>query len=166
MRPSPSSIGCCPSGPRQSDRQAVSGRVGIWLGVDVGAARVGVARCDPDGILAVPEATLARDAEHGEDLRQLAALVREHGAAGVVVGLPITLAGRHGPAAQDATEYAHRLRGLVDPVPVELIDERLTTVSAENMLRGRGINGKARRAVVDQAAAVVILEHWLAQRRS
>ena len=140
-------------------------RLGVWLAVDVGMARVGVARCDPDGILAVPEATLARDLEHGSDRRALADLVHEHGAAGVVVGLPITLAGRHGPAAEDATGYADALRALIAPVPVELIDERLTTVSAEQVLRGRGIKGKARRAVVDQAAAVVILEHWLAQQR-
>jgi putative Holliday junction resolvase len=144
----------------------MSARLGVWLGVDVGAARVGVARCDPDGILAVPEATLARDAEGGADLRRLADLVDEHGAAGVVVGLPVTLAGRHGPAAEDATRYAQALGELIAPVPVELIDERLTTVSAEHVLRGAGIKGKARRAVVDQAAAVVILEHWLARRRS
>lgn len=143
----------------------MSQRPGVWLGVDVGMARVGVARCDPDGILAVPEATLARDLEHSADLTALAGLVADYGAAGVVVGLPITLAGRHGPAAQDAQQYAQALGALIDPVPVELIDERLTTVSAEQVLRGRGIKGKARRAVVDQAAAVVILEHWLAQRR-
>ncbi|MCW2602289.1 MAG: Holliday junction resolvase RuvX [Pseudonocardiales bacterium] len=143
----------------------MSVRHGVWLGVDVGMVRVGVARCDPDGILAVPEVTLARDLEHRSDLRALVDLVQEHGATGVVVGLPITLAGRHGPAADDATGYAQALRELIDPLPVELIDERLTTVSAEQVLRGRGIKGKARRAVVDQAAAVVILEHWLAQRR-
>lgn len=143
----------------------MSGRLGVWLAVDVGMARVGVARCDPEGILAVPETTLARDVEHAADLRALAALVAEHGAAGVVVGLPITLAGRHGPAAQDATVYAQALRELIDPVPVELLDERLTTVTAEQVLRGRGIKGKARRSVIDQAAAVVILEHWLARQR-
>lgn len=143
----------------------MSARIGVWLGVDVGMARVGVARCDPDGILAVPEITLARDIEHRSDLRSLAGLVQEHSAAGVVVGLPITLAGRQGPAADDAIAYAQALRELIDPLPVELIDERLTTVSAEQVLRGRGIKGKARRAVVDQAAAVVILEQWLARQR-
>jgi len=143
----------------------VSARLGVWLGVDVGMARVGIARCDPDGILAVPETTLARDLDGGADLAALAGLVAEHRAAGVVVGLPITLSGRAGPAAQDALAYADALRALIDPVPVELIDERLTTVSAEQVLRGRGIKGRARRAVVDQAAAVVILEHWLARQR-
>lgn len=143
----------------------MSARLGVWLGVDVGLARVGIARCDPDGILAVPETTLARDLDGGADLAALAGLVAEHRAAGVVVGLPITLSGRAGPAAQDALAYADALRALIDPVPVELIDERLTTVSAEQVLRGRGIKGRARRAVVDQAAAVVILEHWLARQR-
>ncbi len=143
----------------------MSARLGVWLGVDVGMARVGIARCDPDGILAVPETTLARDLDGGADLAALAGLVAEHRAAGVVVGLPITLSGRAGPAAQDALAYADALRALIDPVPVELIDERLTTVSAEQVLRGRGIKGRARRAVVDQAAAVVILEHWLARQR-
>lgn len=143
----------------------MTARIGVWLGVDVGAARVGVARCDPDGILAVPETTLARDRADGSDLRQLAALVEEHNAVGVVVGLPITLSGRHGPAAQDASAYAAELAQLIRPRAVELLDERLTTVTAEQVLRGAGIKGKARRAVVDQAAAVVILEQWLARRR-
>lgn len=140
-------------------------RFGVWLGVDVGMARVGVARCDPDGILAVPEVTLARDIDTAADLRALAQLVFEHEAVGVVVGLPLTLAGRRGPAAEDAIGYADALRELIDPVPVELLDERLTTVTAEQVLRGRGIKAKAQRAVIDQAAAVVILEHWLARRR-
>jgi putative Holliday junction resolvase len=140
-------------------------RFGVWLGVDVGSVRVGVARCDPDGILAVPVVTLARDLEGGADLRELAALAEAHGAVGVVVGLPMTLAGRNGPAAESALSYAAQLAPLIDPRPVEMVDERLTTVSAESHLRERGVKGKARRAVVDQAAAVIILQHWLAIRR-
>lgn len=137
---------------------------GVWLGVDVGTVRVGVARSDPNGILATPLATLARDAQGGTDLAELARLVREHEAVGVVVGLPVTLAGREGPSAAMARDYANALSNRIGPVPVELVDERLTTTSAQRRLTQRGIRGKARRAVVDQEAAVEILQHWLQAR--
>ena len=136
--------------------------IGVWLGVDVGTVRVGVARCDPAGILASPLATIAR----GEgDLAALAALVREHEAAGVVVGLPRTLRNREGSSAEMARAFGDALAGLVAPVPVEYVDERLTTVSAERKLAERGVRGRARRQVVDQAAAVELLQHWLEGRR-
>ena len=93
---------------------------GVWLGVDVGTVRVGVARSDPNGILATPVATLARDAQGGTDLAELARLVREHEAVGVVVGLPVTLAGREGPSAAMARDYANALSNRIGPVPVEL----------------------------------------------
>jgi putative holliday junction resolvase len=137
---------------------------GGWLGVDVGTVRVGVARSDPGGVLATPLATLARDPAGGRDVAELAALVRECGALGVVVGLPVTLAGREGASAAMARDYAQRLSVLISPVPVELVDERLTTVTAERRLTQRGVRGRARRAVVDQAAAVEILQHWLDAR--
>ncbi len=137
---------------------------GVWLGVDVGTVRVGVARSDPDGMLATPLVTLARDPVGGADFAGLAGLVREHEAVGVVVGLPKTLSGREGASAQMARTYAQTLAGMIDPVRVELVDERLTTVSAERTLAQRGIRGKARRAVIDQAAAVEILQHWLDAR--
>ena len=137
---------------------------GGWLGVDVGTVRVGVARSDPAGTLATPLATLRRDAAGDADLAELAELVREHGVAGVVVGLPITLAGREGASAAMARDYAQRLSGMITPVPVELVDERLTTVTAERRLAHRGVRGRARRAVVDQVAAVEILQHWLDMR--
>lgn len=79
----------------------------------------------------------------------------------MVVGLPQTLAGRHGSAADLASQYAERLAGLVAPVPVRLADERLTTVTASRMLSQRGVKGRKQRAVVDQAAAVEILQAWL-----
>lgn len=138
---------------------------GVWFGVDVGTVRVGVARSDPGGILASPVATLARDTDTGADLDELAELVRAGGAVGVVVGLPITLRGRDGPSATDARAYAAQLAERVAPVPVELADERLTTVSAERKLGQSGVRGRARRAVVDQAAAVELLQHWLDVRR-
>jgi putative Holliday junction resolvase len=144
-------------------------RDGVRLGVDVGSVRVGTAISDPDGILATPLVTLARDAG-GRDLVQLAGLVAEHDVVEVVVGLPVGLSGRDGAAAALARAYAEELASRVAPVPVRLVDERLTTVSAERVLRDRGVRGKARRKVVDQAAAVVILQTALdtdrARRRS
>lgn len=139
---------------------------GRRLGVDFGQARVGVALSDPSGVLATPLVTLRRDPSGGTDLDTLAALVAEHEVVEVVVGLPRTLAGRHGPAAQVAAEYARALTGrLGDGVAVRLIDERLTTVSAARMLAERGVRGRKQRAVVDQAAAVEILQGWLDARR-
>jgi len=133
---------------------------GRRLGIDVGAVRVGVAVCDPDGLLATPLVTVPRDADGGSDLRAIAELVGEHEVVGVIVGLPRTLAGRDGPAAQAAMAFADALRGVLD-VPVELSDERLTTVVATRQLRERGVKGRKQRAVVDQAAAVAILQGWL-----
>jgi putative holliday junction resolvase len=138
---------------------------GRWLGVDVGAVRVGVAVCDPDGVLATPLVTVSRDTSGGSDLQAIAGLVAEHDAVGVVVGLPRTLAGREGPAAEAARVFADALAGVLD-VPVELSDERLTTVVATQQLRERGVKGRKQRAVVDQAAAVAILQGWLDARRS
>jgi putative holliday junction resolvase len=140
-------------------------RRGRRLGIDVGAVRVGVALCDPDGVLATPLRTVPRDLESGADLRVIAGLVAEHEAVGVVVGLPRTLAGREGVAAEAARAFAVALADVLD-VPVELSDERLTTVVATQQLRARGVKGRKQRAVVDQAAAVAILQGWLDARRS
>jgi putative Holliday junction resolvase len=137
----------------------------VWLGVDVGTVRVGVARTDPRGVLAVPVVTLARDANSNRDLTELAGLVAEYEAVGVVVGLPRTLSGREGPAAALAREYGGALAARIAPVPVEYVDERLTTVSAQRKLTEGGIRGRAGRAVVDQAAAVELLQHWLNLRQ-
>ena len=136
----------------------------MWLGVDVGTVRVGVARSDSRAILATPLTTLRRDADSDTDLRALAQLVREHEAVGVVVGLPVTLAGREGGSAAMARHYAQRLAAMISPTSVELVDERLTTVAATRTLASRGIRGRAGRAVVDQAAAAEILQHWLDAR--
>ena len=112
-------------------------------------------------MLATPLVTLSRDERSGSDLDRLAELVVEHEVVEVVVGLPRTLAARHGKAATIATSYARQLARRVRPVPVRMADERLTTVSATRMLSDRGVRGKRQRAVVDQAAAVEILQAWL-----
>ena len=138
-------------------------RHGVRLGIDPGDARVGVARSDPTGFLATPVETLRRGKG---DLARIARLVREDEAVEVVVGLPRSLSGGEGPAAAKVRAYAARLAERVAPVPVRLVDERLTTVSAEAMLRDRGRKGQQRRAVVDQAAAVMILQHALDTERA
>ncbi len=137
---------------------------GRRLGVDVGAVRVGVALSDPEGVLATPLVTVPRDAEHGSDVATLCALVAEHAAVEVVVGLPRTLAGREGPAAEAARAFGDALAAAVD-VPVVFADERLTTVLATRQLRARGVKGRKQRAVIDQAAAVAILQSWLDAHR-
>ncbi|EUA12057.1 hypothetical protein I546_2618 [Mycobacterium kansasii 732] len=127
--------------------------------------RIGVACSDPDGILATPVETVRRD-RSGKHLRRLVALAVELQAVEVVVGLPRTLADRIGPAAKDAIDLADALAQRIAPTPVRLADERLTTVSAQRSLRQAGIRAKDQRAVIDQAAAVAILQAWLDQRRS
>jgi putative Holliday junction resolvase len=142
----------------------------VRLGVDVGSVRVGVAVCDPDGILATPLATVPRDltqsSEIPSDMAEIARLVRDHEAVAVVVGLPINLAGKEGPAAVSIRQYVEALKTVVDPVPVLFTDERMSTVIATRRLSDRGVRGRRQRAVVDQVAAVEILQSWLdAQRR-
>lgn len=144
---------------------------GVRLGVDVGEVRIGVAISDPDGVLATPLTTLARDRNPAKDatpsdMSELARLAATHGTVEVVVGLPRTLAGTEGPAAVQARRYADRLAAALAPVPVTLADERMSTVLATRRLAERGVRGRRRRQVVDQAAAVEILQSWLdAQRR-
>ena len=144
---------------------------GRRLGVDVGKVRVGVAISDPDGILATPLVTVARDMGAAPDavpgdIAQLVRLVGEHEVVQVVVGLPVRLNGEEGAAAIDIRAYAGRLAQAVGEVPVVLADERMSTVVATRRLAERGVRGKRQRAVVDQAAAVEILQSWLdAQRR-
>nr|WP_181783640.1 Holliday junction resolvase RuvX [Pseudonocardia pini] len=130
---------------------------GRRLGVDVGSVRVGVALCDPDGLIATPLETVPREGAAA----RIAALVEEHSAVEVVLGLPRTLAGREGPAAEAALAFQEELAGV--GVPVVLQDERLTTVVATQQLRGR-VKGRKQRAVIDQAAAVAILQGYLDAR--
>ncbi|MDQ1520526.1 MAG: putative pre6S rRNA nuclease [Actinomycetota bacterium] len=140
-------------------------RRGVRLGVDVGSVRVGVAGSDPDGLLASPVQTLTRDRRRGSDLEALVALVRDRSAVEIIVGLPRSLSGAEGAAAQAARDYAGSLAALVD-IPVRLVDERLTTVQATRDLAERGVRGQRQRAVIDQVAAVVILQAALDEERT
>ncbi|WP_246069643.1 Holliday junction resolvase RuvX [Humibacillus xanthopallidus] len=133
-------------------------RPGVRVGVDVGSARVGVAASDPTATFAHPVRTLARDELHGTDLTQIATLVEELAAVEVVVGLPLLLSGQEGEAARIARDYAVALAARVGTVTVRLVDERLTTVDAHRRLRDSGVPGRGQRKVVDQAAAVLILQ--------
>ncbi len=135
-------------------------RRGVRLGVDVGKARVGVARSDPDGLLAVPVETLPR----AEALDKLAALSADYDALEIIVGLPISLRGTDTASTTDAREFAVQLAQEVS-VPVRLVDERLSTVSAQQMLSGGGTEARKQRQIIDQASAVIILQHSLDQER-
>ncbi len=127
--------------------------------------RIGVAASDPNGILATPLETVRRE-RSGRHVRRLAELVAELDAVEVIVGLPRTLADRTGPSARDAIDLADVLARRVAPIPVRLADERLTTVSAQRSLREAGVRAKGQRGMIDQAAAVAILQSWLDQRRA
>ncbi len=142
-------------------------RSGVRLGIDPGDARIGVARSDPSGFLASPVETVRRGSGDLKRLRQiLRAIAEESTLLEVVVGLPRSLSGGEGPAAVKTRAWTAKLATSIAPLPVRLVDERLTTVSAEAMLRDRGTKGAQRRAVVDQAAAVLILQHALDSERA
>lgn len=135
-------------------------RPGVVLAVDVGTVRVGVAASDPDRLLASPVETV-----RAPGLQRVAELVAERAAALVVVGLPTSLSGRAESASADmARDWARALTALVAPVPVELVDERLTTVAAAASLRAAGRSARSSRSVIDQAAAVALLQGVLDRR--
>lgn len=146
------------------------------LGVDVGKARVGLSRSDLHGMLATPVETVPRtlggaDATRGadgplsSDIARIAAVQRELDAIEVVVGLPLALSGSETASTADARHFAVRLQGAL-PVPVRMVDERLSTVSAQSALRASGKKAKSHRPVIDQVAAVIILQHALDSERA
>jgi putative Holliday junction resolvase len=141
----------------------VSGyRRGVRLGIDVGRARVGVARSDPDGMLAVPVETVPRDER---SLTRIAELAAEYEPLEIVVGLPVNMQGADTPSTVDAREFAAALQAR-SGVPVRLVDERLSTVSAHAALRSSGRSQKNSRSIVDQVAAVVLLQQAIDTEKS
>ncbi|MDF3288883.1 MULTISPECIES: Holliday junction resolvase RuvX [Streptomyces] len=139
-------------------------RRGRRIAVDVGDARIGVASCDPDGLIATPVETVpGRDVQAAR--RRIAAIVEEYEPLEVVIGLPRSLSGGEGPAAAKARDFATEFAKIITPVPVRLVDERMSTVTATHGLRASGVKAKKGRSVVDQAAAVVILQSALETER-
>jgi putative holliday junction resolvase len=134
------------------------------LGVDLGSKRIGIAVSDMSGVVASPLTTVHRSKSKRHDHDEIARLVRVEEAELVVVGLPLSLDGTHGPAAKAATTEANRLASVVG-VPVEMYDERFTTVTAERGMLEAGLNAQERRKVVDKVAAAVMLQSWLDHRR-
>lgn len=137
-------------------------RRGVRLGVDVGKARIGVARCDPDGLLAVPVETVPRTDASAARVAELAA---ELGAFEILVGLPISLGGAETASTADARALAFEI-GVATGLPVRLVDERLSTVSAHAVLRDAGRSQKSSRKIVDQVAAVVLLQQAIDVEKS
>jgi len=144
-------------------------RPGVRVGIDVGTVRIGVARSDPEGILATPVKTVARAPVTGDgippDMSEIKDIVVALEAVEVIIGIPVSLSGSEHRAAALTREYARQLATIVDPVPIRFADERMSTVVATHRLRERGVRGRRQRAVVDQAAAVEILQSWLDTQR-
>lgn len=138
-------------------------RRGPRLGVDLGTVRTGVAISDPDGLVATPLQTVARQPDDG--LPELVRIIADRGVVEVVVGLPVRLSGEDGPAALAARKFSERLAGLTAGVPVRLADERLTTAGVSRQLSRSGVSTRRQRPMIDQAAAVVILQGWLDRHR-
>ncbi|MCF8548480.1 MAG: Holliday junction resolvase RuvX [Pontimonas sp.] len=136
-------------------------RKGSRLGVDVGTVRVGVARSDAEGLLAVPVETLARESA----LAGIAELVEEIEPLEVIVGLPLGLSGSATASTEDARGFAQALAATIG-VPVRMIDERLSTVQAQASFRAAGRSQKSQRGIIDQAAAVILLQHALDSERA
>lgn len=142
-------------------------RTGVRLGVDVGKARIGIARSDPHGMIATPIETVPRDNGGDADLARIDEIVGEHEVFEVIVGLPLNMRGERTLSTEDAADFAVDLATrLLGTAEVRLVDERLSTVSAQGQLRQAGKKTKESRGIIDQAAAVVILQHALDVERS
>lgn len=140
-------------------------RHGVRLGVDVGKARIGVARSDAHGMLATPVETVSRDLSGHADLERIRVIVAELDAVEIIVGLPLSMSGGSTASTEDARDFAFALATAVE-LPVRMVDERLSTVSAQSALRASGRAAKTQRPVIDQVAATIILQHALDTERS
>lgn len=137
---------------------AKSFRPGVRLGVDVGSVRVGVAKSDHHGILATPVATIT--GEKPGTFHELLTIVDQEQPVEIIIGLPRSLSGKEGIAATTARSYAVELSRLSN-VDIRVVDERLTTVTAHSAMHASGRKGRKHRQVVDQVAAVMILQNAL-----
>jgi putative holliday junction resolvase len=139
-------------------------RQGVRLGVDVGRVRVGLARSDRDGLIATPIETVQRGKDTAALIATVLAAAQEIDAVEIIVGLPISLSGADTPSTTDSREVAALLAAAGRPV--RLVDERLTTVSAQAALHASGRSARRSRSVIDQVAAVILLQHALDAERS
>lgn len=140
-------------------------RPGVRLGIDVGTVRIGVARSDAAGLLAVPVETIDRRAGDEWALARLAALIAEYEPLEILVGNPLSMSGAATAAAQAAAAFAQEIADGCT-VPVRLIDERLTTVTAQRNLHAAGRTHRGSRSVIDQAAAVIVVQHAIDSERA
>lgn len=143
-------------------------RTGVRIGIDVGKARIGVARSDPHAMLATPLETVARQMDGDADISRILELVHELDAIELIVGLPLGMSGHRTASTEDAEAFAQRLSAALEArvgqhpsIHVRLVDERLSTVAAQGQLRQAGKKTKQTRSIIDQAAAVIILQHAL-----
>ncbi len=137
-------------------------RSGTRLGIDVGTVRVGIARSDFHAVLATPLCTVVRDESA---ISSIVSMLSDIDAVEVIVGLPLALSGARTASTQDAVNFAVQLSATID-IPVRLVDERLSTVSAQQALHSSGRNTRTSRQVIDQVAATIILQHALDAERS
>lgn len=151
---------------------ATSFRRGVRLAVDVGSVRIGLAKCDPDGLLSTPLATVVREKPNadraddlGKDVQTVLSWIREVAAMEIIVGLPRHLSGVEGDSAYQARSFAMSLAEAAD-IPVRLVDERLSTVVAHQQLRDSGRKERKHRKVIDQVAAMLILESAIESEKS
>lgn len=135
------------------------------LGLDLGSKRIGVAVCDRSETIASPLTVLQRSKRLADDHAAIRRLADEEEAELIVIGLPLTMSGEMGPAARSATEESH-LIGAASGRPIELFDERMTTVTADRALKEADLSASARRRYVDKVAAAVMLQTWLDRRRA
>jgi putative Holliday junction resolvase len=135
------------------------------LGLDLGTKRIGVATSDSSGLIASPLTVLARTGDRAQDHRAIAKLIQEEEASVLVVGLPLSLSGEAGHAAQSVLSEIEEMASVVG-VPIETYDERMSSVTANEMLMERKMKAQARRRVVDKVAAAVMLQSWLDHRRN
>ena len=130
------------------------------IGIDLGEKRIGVAISDSSGNLATPYEVVLRTGDRAQEQRQIRAIVEEVEAEIVVVGLPLSLDGSEGKAAKAAREEAKAI-GQIVSLPLEMHDERFTTVEAERLLKEQGLKAPERRKVVDKVAAAILLQAWM-----
>ena len=137
------------------------------VALDLGEKRIGVAVCDPEGVLASPYSTIDRSGDVALDHRAVSETVEELGAVRLIVGLPLSMSGERGPRAVATEHEVEELRKALR-VPVDLLDERLTTVTAARWLRSAGMNSRKQRkgGRIDQEAATVLLQAWLDHKRA